>query len=225
MGLIKDYMDVYRADIDQKIFITTAGEYERAIGSGKFKEPVIEDRILYPNGKLGFLSVRLRYEDNIAEIFKAERLERLKPVQQVLISSFGPIIARHSHQDIGTILSLFDNDPKTLLRGRELNPFVMEFHFQNLESFTKIDLNLFYSNSTVTISSKDSKGNWKIEQSKSQQTNKENPLASFQFAPAVQTQDIRIEVLYRDKVGLDANVHLYELIIETSRGRVRFPFR
>ena len=114
---------------DDMLFIMTPDEYLRAQQSGKFKEIVIERTFAYPDGSPGFYFAHLAYVDAIDEIFAAERAERQKPVEDVVVINGQMVVVRHSRLDSGSMPSMFDNDTFTLGRVMEANPAFVELTF------------------------------------------------------------------------------------------------
>ncbi|MBK8987962.1 MAG: glycosyltransferase family 39 protein [Chloroflexi bacterium] len=114
---------------DDMLFIMTPEEYGRAQQSGKFKEIAIEREFSYPDGSPGFYFARLAYVADVDAIFAAERAERQKPVEDMVLINGQMVAARHSRLDSGSLPSMFDNDTFTLGRVMEANPAFVELTF------------------------------------------------------------------------------------------------
>jgi hypothetical protein len=111
------------------MFVLTRQEYQQAQASGKFviAPPV---RVLpYPNGTPCFFFVRLDYSAKADQIFAAERAQRHRLVDNVAVIDGRSVPVRHSRLDLGGMSALFDGDTSTLIRGRDANPLVLEWHF------------------------------------------------------------------------------------------------
>lgn len=124
------------------IFVLTPSEYEKAAQSEKFKSVEVEKVIPYPDGNPGFYFVRVAYADNIDQLIEAEAAERKTLKEEVITLDGQPVTVRNSWLDMGVPAQIFDNDPFTLIRGMEANPFVLELDFSQPRSIGEITLNL-----------------------------------------------------------------------------------
>jgi 4-amino-4-deoxy-L-arabinose transferase-like glycosyltransferase len=137
-----DAYTVSRRDLDPQrdLFIMPAYEYERAGASGKFVIEPPERVIDYPDGSPGFYIVRMRYVDNVAELFAADREARSQLVETTVQIAGQPVQVRHSLPDIGQIGDILDGDPFSLMRGFEANPLVIELDFDTPRVVNEIAL-------------------------------------------------------------------------------------
>jgi len=123
------------------ILVMPADEYEKARGSGKFKEVRVERQIPYPDGRPGFYAVRLVYADDADRLIAEERALRARPVTEEVVVGGETLTVTHSPFDIGSAMSLLDGDAATLARGLEANPLVLDFTFptpRSVEGITAI---------------------------------------------------------------------------------------
>jgi 4-amino-4-deoxy-L-arabinose transferase-like glycosyltransferase len=134
LGSIDSYLSRKQALDERTIFILTAEELRAALASPKMRFLRTEDEILYPNGKIGFYIVRLAYVDNVDELFARELEQRRQLVNAHIIVDGISAIVRYSQIDDGELGNLFDQKPETLMRGREANPFILEFEFVQPQS-------------------------------------------------------------------------------------------
>jgi hypothetical protein len=134
LGSIDSYLSRKQSLDERILFILTAEELRAALASPKIRFIGIEDEILYPNGKIGFYLVRLAYVDNVDELFARESEQRRKLVNAHVIVDGISAIVRYSQIDDGELGNLFDQKPETLMRGREANPFILEFEFSKPQS-------------------------------------------------------------------------------------------
>ncbi len=111
------------------LWVLTPGEYEAARASGKFQPFAPERTVPYPDGTPGFYFVRLAYSDAAPELFAMERQQRAQLVTETATVAGREIVVRHSATDMGRAQDLFDDEPYTLLRGLEANPFILELVF------------------------------------------------------------------------------------------------
>ena len=121
---------VYRMPLSSDdVWVLTPEEYAEIGSSPKFVLDPPHRIVPYPDGRPGFLFVRLRYSDEAPRIFAAEAEQRRRPVLGEVVLDGERIEVLHSQTDIGDLAALFDRRPRTMLRGLEANPFVLEFHF------------------------------------------------------------------------------------------------
>jgi hypothetical protein len=113
----------------EKLFVLPHYEYREAVNNNKLIVSSPEQIIPYPDGRPGFYFVRMRYVDNVDEIVLEERKARQQLVESQVTLEGEPLTLRHSLIDMGNPQNIFDGDTETLLRGREANPFIVEFHF------------------------------------------------------------------------------------------------
>lgn len=137
-------LDTYllrKQDIDSSdLFVWTTEEYQRAVESGKFKSIKVEKVIPYPSGEPGFFVARMQYADNIDEIFAAEKEARSKPIEEEIELDGQLVRVTYSRIDGGELNNIFDNDVKTLMRGLEANPFIVQLEFDEPRSINTVDL-------------------------------------------------------------------------------------
>ena len=124
------------------LWIMTANEYGLAQASNKFVIEPPERVLRYPDNSPGFYFVRMTYRPNIDEAFAMERELRSQLVEEEASLDGQPITVRHSMLDGGSLPDLFDDDTRTLIRGLEANPFVIELQFGEPRSVGGIELDL-----------------------------------------------------------------------------------
>jgi hypothetical protein len=136
-----DAFTVARHNLDpaHELFIMPDYEYARAQQSGKFVLDRPERIIPYPDGRPGFYVVRLRYADNVDELFAADRAARASLVEDQADLD-GPLTVAHSLLDMGSVSDIFDGDLDTLMRGFESNPLVIELRFAAPRPVTGVTL-------------------------------------------------------------------------------------
>jgi len=129
LGSIDTYLARKQPLDEWTMFILTAEELRAALASPKMRFIGIEDEIPYPNGKVGFYVVRLAYMENVDEIFAREYQLRRQLVEAFIVVEGISAKVKYSQIDDGELGNLFDQKAHTLMRGREANPFVLEFEF------------------------------------------------------------------------------------------------
>ncbi len=140
LGSIEGYLKEYQPLADHTRFVMIPQEWEQVQESNKFTDIQVERTLNYPNGKVGFYFVRLRYVENAQQIFEQEREERRALQEKALRLNDGTLIqVRYSRLDMGEIEHAFDGQPGTLIRTLEANPLVLNVMFdqpQSLQSLT-----------------------------------------------------------------------------------------
>ncbi len=129
MGSIDSYLSRKQPLDERTVFFLTAEEFRAALASPKMRFIRMEEEVSYPNGKTGFYIVRLAYVDNVDEIFARERELRHQLLTAHVVVDDISVAVRYSQIDAGRLGDLFDQDKQTLIRGREANPFILEFQF------------------------------------------------------------------------------------------------
>ena len=110
------------------IFILTADEFGNFSKDEKIKAVNILKTLLYPNGKPGFYLVTIEYPDNIQQIIANEHEARRKPVEDTVTINGQVIKMLHSPIGGGNIMDTFDDNPETLTRVTEANPYVFDLY-------------------------------------------------------------------------------------------------
>lgn len=129
LGNIDGFMNELRNLDENFLFIMIPEEYDRMIASGKFTDVRVEQTLPYPDGRPGFLFVRLRYVDNIDELLAKEQADQRLPQQATLSLDGQPVDLVYSRLDMGSIDKVFDGDRDTLVRTLVANPLRIEMTF------------------------------------------------------------------------------------------------
>ncbi len=124
------------------LLVMTAGEFDQARASLKFKRLDVETVLLYPDGTPGFYFARLEYADDIDAVFEAERNARRQPVTEEVLIDSRPVTVTHSRLDAGRLVDLLDGDAFTLARGQEANPLRFDFAFAEPQAYRGLALTL-----------------------------------------------------------------------------------
>ncbi len=135
---------------ENMLFAITASEYQGARTSTKFGSIESLEMIPYPDGTPGFYFVRLAYAENAEAIFVQEEQARKQLVVENVTLDGQSVELRYSQIDMGASSLMFDGDAFTLMRGREANPFILEFHFPNPRTISGIEGNVGPINVTLT---------------------------------------------------------------------------
>jgi hypothetical protein len=112
-----------------EVFVMTREEWKIATESKKFVVPPPIRTIPYPDGQPGFRLARIRYADNAADVFTAEREARAVLVDATVTVGTETWTVRHSRLDMGDANAIFDGRIETMARGFEANPVVIDITF------------------------------------------------------------------------------------------------
>ena len=130
LGSIMGYIEDYKPIGEQDVFVMIPEELEQVVESQKFSDLEVERTLPYPNGKDGFFFTRLRYIDNIEQVFAEESERRRSLVEERVTLPDGTIaLTRVSPLDMGAVQDAFDGDPGSLIRTRDANPMRLLIEF------------------------------------------------------------------------------------------------
>lgn len=129
MGGIRTYLFEKLPLGDQQVFVLTPDEYEEAVSNPKIGSVEVEQIIPYPDGSPGFYFARIGYSKIADDIFATEKEARRQLVVDYVNYEGEKVELRYSQIDMGVPALMFDNDPFTLIRGLEANPFILELVF------------------------------------------------------------------------------------------------
>jgi hypothetical protein len=133
-------------------FVATADEFSNILRDQKFTNVNVLKNIPYPNGMPGFYIITLKPADNIADILAAQHAQNRNPIEDTMLFNNESIRVVHSPLGSGSMDLIFDNDPDSLARVLEANPF-----FIALYPLTPIDTHSVFiktgslHNYTITI--------------------------------------------------------------------------
>jgi len=123
------------------VLIVLPNELEDLQKSGKFTNINVEKIIPYPNGEPGFYFIHLQYMENVEEIFTREKAARRELIGGDFILQDGSQVGVHfSPMDMGSIQDVLDEDPLTVGRSWESNPFRFIFDFQEPRTINQITM-------------------------------------------------------------------------------------
>jgi hypothetical protein len=151
MQWIGDFLSKRQSGTKTTILVMPADEFEKARESPKFKEVKVERVIPYPDGRPGFFAVRLQYADDVDRIMAEELEARTRPVTEEVVVGGQTYTVTHSQFDGGTLQTLFDQDPASLVRGLEANPLVLDFAFKAPRPVRGLSVTTGSMNMTLTV--------------------------------------------------------------------------
>ena len=109
----------------------------------------------YPDGNPGFYFVRLRYVDNVDEVFAAEKATREALRESTLTIDGQQVNVRYSYLDSDfqdkSMALVFDNDPFTVAKTFETNPFIIEMTFPRARTLNGFSISIGTATVQITL--------------------------------------------------------------------------
>src|SRR5215212_779063 len=201
--------------LDHKtLFIMTPQEYDIARASLRLTDINVERIVPYPDGTPGFYFVRLRYADHADEEFAAEKAARQALRESMLTIDGQEVKVRHSYLDGDSqdqsISQVFDNDPLTLAKTFEANPFVIELTFPEPSMLNGFSIMIGAAKLQITLKCYSKTGTQPIVYKFELQGTRSQPELSFDFPVPTRVQILQVEVL-DPKPHDQTKVHIWEL--------------
>lgn len=204
------YIHNLMADTEERTFVVIPNEYEDILESQKFKTVEILETVTYPDGRPGFLFLKLAYVDDIAEILAKEIEERRQLVDDtVFLSEDDAVPIKYSPTDMGNIQYLFDGDDHTLARTAEANPFIIDLNLRESRTYQGLTANIGSAlvEITVTFYQDEQETGQVLEQFRG---SVDHPVVTFDFDTPIPSD--RMVISIRDLTQQEpANVHLWEI--------------
>ena len=199
---------------EDTLFIMTPQEYVLVKENPKLTDINVETTVPYPDGTPGFYFVHLRYADNIDEIFAAEKATREALRESTLTIDGQKVKLRYSYLDAEVqdkwIALVFDNDPFTVAKTFETNPFVLEMEFPKVRTLNGFSIIIGTAKVHITVRCYSAPGAEPVTYTFDGQGTKQQPELSFDFPESTQVRTLHMEVL--DPLAPDqAKVHIWEL--------------
>lgn len=148
---IDSYISAYWPIDSDSLFVLSADDFKRANNSQKFEEIQVEKVLPYPNGQPGFYFARLKYVDNIQDIFAAEAVARRILQESNVVIDQQQVQAKFSQIDLGQISDIFDGNPETFIRTKEANPFILNIIFPTERLISEISLRVGAHPMRITV--------------------------------------------------------------------------
>ena len=196
------------------LFIMTPYEYDMVLQSEKLTDINVETIVPYPDGNPGFYFVRLRYVDNIDEIFAEEKASRQALRETTVFIDGQEVKLRHSYLDSDfqdqSMALVFDDDSFTLAKTLESNPFILEMTFPEPRMLNGFSIMIGTANVQITVKCYAREDVEPIVYTFEGKGTKEQPELSFELPTPARTQVLRVEVL--DPFAPEqSKVHIWEL--------------
>jgi len=195
---------------ENTVFVMIPDDYNKTISSGKFKDINIDKTLPYPDGQTGFYFIRLRYVDNVDEIFSAEKVARSALQQAEVMIDGDPVQVQFSMLDMGSIDLVFDGDEKTVARTLEANPFVIELIFPEEHQFSGYKMVLGSADSRVTAILYSTEGGQPAQSVADFDGSPSSPELDVNFGQTIPAQKVQFEV-FQPYTGVPSNVHVWEI--------------
>jgi 4-amino-4-deoxy-L-arabinose transferase-like glycosyltransferase len=200
------------------LFVMTPDEYKLANASAKFTDIHVEKIVPYPDGTPGFYFVRLRYVDHVDEIFAAEKALRDVLREAVVFIDGQQVKVRHTYLDAGTeedaqqeaIRKVFDNDPLSLAKTFEANPFVIEMTFPTTRIIEGFSIVIGSARAHITLKCYPTVDAQPLIYTFDGQGSIDHPELSFDLPKPAKVQVLQVEML--DPLSTPpTKVHIWEL--------------
>jgi len=214
VGSVRGHITEKRPLDQNTLFILTPQEYDVVKANEKFAAVDVERTVPYPDGQPGFYFVHLRYVDNIDEIFTAEKAVREGLRESMLTIDGQEVKVRHSYLDSDfqdkSMALVFDNDPFTLAKTLETNPFVIELTFPEPRQLQGFSIIIGSANVKITLKCYSGVGAEPTLFTFEGQGTRNQPELSFDLPEPTTFQVLHIEVLDPNSFE-QAKVHIWEL--------------
>ncbi len=128
MGQPINYISDIRKGSPELYTIATSDEYDKLMGNPEFKDITIHQILDFPNKKPGFYVLTLKVAENIEEILAAEHEKNRTPVEDTIPVNGIQVRILHSPLGSGRVDDVFDNNPDSLARVLDANPFIFDLY-------------------------------------------------------------------------------------------------
>lgn len=201
---------------ENTLFVMTPDEYNFITTIDKFSEIKVVDTIPYPDGRPGFYFINLTYVENIDEIFAAEKAARQVLQEGTFVIDGQEVQVRYSLLDTDSqeqaMALLFDQDPYTLAKSFEANPFVMELTFPQPRTLNGFSIIIGAASVQIKFSCYSEENAEPTVYTFEGQGSVNDMELSFDLPNPTETQKLRVEVL--DTLAPDeSKVHIWELTL------------
>jgi hypothetical protein len=209
MGSIQGHIDNKLPLPEDTVFIAIPEEYARVTASNKFTNLQIDQTVPCPDGNTCFYFIRLRYVDNVDEIFAAEKESRRQLLETDVIVGGQSAHLRYSMLDMGEPQLLFDENLFSVVRTLEANPLVVELTFDEPRQIDGLSVRIGSSYIDVTAWLYPDPEGPPVEYKFGGQGRLDEPDIAMDFPEPVFTQKVRLEML--ENVSEPAHVHIWEI--------------
>jgi hypothetical protein len=153
LGQPINFINELRKNDSSLIFVATSDEYIKLTSNPMFKNISVIQMLQFPNGSPGFYELTLQASENIDAVLAAESEKNRTPVEDTIAFNNEPMQIVHSPIGSGRVEDIFDNDPDSLARVVEANPFTFDIYPTNPLTTNGVDIQTgSLTKFTVTIS-------------------------------------------------------------------------
>jgi len=191
-------------------YFMTASEYNKLLGSNKFKKPQVEQILNTPDGQPGFYLVRLEYSPQIEQILAEERAALNRLVEEETILDGQTVKVAHSAIE-GSIGNLFDGSNETLVKTTGANPLVIEITFPQARKISGVRVHVGSEAARLIVMVTTNAGQT-VSQVQEAGEVKDYKDVTLQFPSALDASVLRVEWLDINAPDI-SNVHMWELAV------------
>jgi 4-amino-4-deoxy-L-arabinose transferase-like glycosyltransferase len=203
-GFMKQKLPLY----PDTTFVMTREEYERAVSSGKFSPLRVEQVIRYPDGRPGFYFVKLSYAPDFEQILASEAARRRQLVETPVTIDGEQVQVRHSKIDLGSAQAMFDDDPGTVARTAEANPFVVEWEFGTSRTLRELEIGIGSIEDRITVRLAEAADAKPVTYSETLEGTMQKPDVVLRFPRPTVARFVRIEVFCPGRMEPD-HIHIF----------------
>jgi len=213
MGSIHGYLDEFRPDLAETLFVMTPEELELARNSSKLRRVSVERILPFPNGEPGFYFVRALYADGITDIFAAEKAARRRLLEGVVNLGGQPVLVQYSYLDMGDIQQVFDGDAQTLVRTLEANPLKLQLSFDAPRAVNGMQVRIGGTRTLVRYTLLDAGGETRYSGDLLAVEDPNPRTLALDLPPLSEISTVLLEIKNADEVE-PAHVHLWEVTLQ-----------
>lgn len=210
MGSIEGFL-FQRLDLGENtLLVMIPDEYQKALTSDKLTDVQLVKTLLYPDGQPGFYFVRMRYVDNVDQIFESERQARQKPLIGEVNLDGQLVTVKYPYLDMGEIQQAFDHDANTLIRTLEANPLILELDLPEARQIDGVSVLVGGTPTSLMVRVRGNvdSGDWVYTDSAGESPKPRQ--MTIQFDESVWTNHLEIEIKNLND-SEPAHVHLWEM--------------
>jgi len=214
LGSIEGYITRQFPLDDHTLFVMTPEEFKTAGNSNKLTDIQVEQIISFPNGSPGFYFVHLRYVDQIDQIFAQEKAAHEILRESTVMIDGQEVKVRFSFLDTSdqekAIALVFDNDPYSLTKTFEDNPFIIEMNFPSPRIIHGFSIVVGSVHARITLKCYPAQDMPPVIYSFTGLGTIQVPRLSFDFPKPIETELLRIEM--SDQLSAPtAQIHIWEI--------------
>lgn len=207
---VNSYVSSYWPIDSDSVFVLTPDDFELVVKSRKFKDIQVEKELPYPDQKTGFYFVRLKYVNDIQEIFSAEKVSRHVLQEEDIQLGVQLVHVKFSQLDIGQISDVFDNNPESVIRTKEANPLVLELIFPTARPLSGVSLRVGAAPMHILVRIIGSNHEIIKEYTRDLDAFFENRDCMIEFGALIQVSQLMVTIERTDSAE-PINVHLWEV--------------